>query len=134
MYALVACYFLAAAVRCPKVSALCHSVVRPMLRIRMLSGEPVASMPVEELSDVKALKQQLNHAHGLPTRFRQRLFLCGSPLDDSAPLNSPMELELVLLSYSATSQTQAEAEELATASASGSMTEVRLDKVSLLQK
>ena len=91
-------------------------------------------MPVEELSDVKALKQQLNRAHGLPTRFRQRLFLCGSPLDDSAPLNSPMELELVLLSYSATSQTQAEAEELATASASGSMTEVRLDKVSLLQK
>ena len=103
-----------------------------MLRIRMLSGEEVAGMPVEELNDVKELKQQLNRLHGLPTRFRQRLFVCGSPLDDSAPLDSPMDLELVLLSYSATSETQAE--ELTTASTEGSMTKVRLGKVSPLHK
>ncbi|OLP87712.1 Ankyrin repeat domain-containing protein 50 [Symbiodinium microadriaticum] len=97
-------------------------VVHPMLRIRMLSGEEVAAMPVEELRDVKELKQQLNRLHGLPTRFRQRLFVCGTLLDDSAPLDLLMELELVLLSYSATSQTQTE--ELVTASTNGSVTEV----------
>ena len=102
-----------------------------MLRIRMLSGEEVAAMPVEELRDVKELKQQLNRLHGLPTRFRQRLFVCGTLLDDSAPLDLLMELELVLLSYSATSQTQTE--ELVTASTNGSVTEVR-DKVTLYHK
>ena len=59
-----------------------------MLRIRMMSGEEVASMPAVELSDVRTLKQQLNWLHGLPSRFRQRLFLCGTPLDDSANLDS----------------------------------------------
>ena len=93
-----------------------------MLRIRMLSGEEVASVPVDQLSNARALKQQLNRMHALPTRFRQRLFLDGNPLDDSALLASPMELELLLLSYSMASQTYAE--ELVTASQNGSATEV----------
>ena len=97
-----------------------------MLCVRMLSGEQVASMPVEELSDVRALKQQLNDFHGLPTRFRQRLMLCGNPLDDSARLDSPMELQLILLSYIVASKEQEE--ELATASANGSTSKVCLWK------
>ena len=92
----------------------------------MLSGEEVACMPVEELSDARALQQQLNRLHGLPVRFRQRLFLGGSSLDDSVHLDSSMELELVLLSYCVTSKTQAE--ELAAASANGAMSNVRLGR------
>ena len=80
-------------------------------------------MPVEQLSHARALKQQLNRLHGLPTRFRQRLLLEGNPLDDSAQLVSPMELELVLLPYS-TASSWMHAEELATASTNGSATEV----------
>ena len=89
-------------------------------------------MCVEELSDVKELKQQLNRLHGLPTRFRQRLFVGGIPLDDSVPLATPMELQLLLLPYSVTSETQAE--ELVSASTNGSVTEVRVGKVSPLHE
>ena len=71
-----------------------------MLSVRKLSGEEVASMPVEQLSSVRALKQELNRSHGVPPRFQQRLLLDGNRLDDCAQLASPMELELVLLPYS----------------------------------
>ena len=87
----------------------------------MLSGEEVASIPLEELSDVKALKQQLHRMHGLPSRFRQRLFCAGDAVDDSIILDSPMELELVLLAYFATSEGQAS--ELVTLAANGSTSE-----------
>ena len=94
-----------------------------MLRIRMLSGEEVGSIPVGELTDVRELKLRLRpQLHGCPPRFRQRLFHCGNPMDDSVKLDSEMDLELVLLTYSASSQTQAE--ELVTAAGSGSKTEV----------
>ncbi|CAE7615646.1 CTTNBP2 [Symbiodinium sp. CCMP2592] len=97
-----------------------------MLRITwMLSGEEVASFSVEELSEVKAIKQELYRNHHQPVRFRQKLFLCGNPddpLDDSVLLDSPMELQLVLLPYSGTSETEAEA--LRSASACGSLCEV----------
>ena len=97
-----------------------------MLRITwMLSGEEVARFSLEELSDVKALKQELNRKHRQPTRFRQKLFLCGDPLNDSALLDSPMELQLVLLPYDLTSETQAE---LATASSNGSVSKACLGK------
>ena len=94
-----------------------------MLRIRMLSGEEVASMPVGSLSNIKALKQHLTRFHGLPTRFRQKLLFRGTPLDDSTPLDSPLELDLVLLSYSVSSKD--EAKELVTVFANGSVSEVR---------
>ena len=93
-----------------------------MLCVRLLSGEEVASVPLEELSDVKALKQQLHRLHCLPARFSQRLSLSGNLLDDTAKLDSPMELELVLLPYAATSQTQVD--EFTTASAAGSVSQV----------
>ena len=92
----------------------------------MLSGEEVASIGVEGLSDAKALKQELNRKQGLPLRFRQRLFHRGTAVDDATALDTPMELQLVLLPYSATSQMQAE--ELATASADGSVSEARVVK------
>ena len=94
-----------------------------MLRIRMLSGEEVESIPVGELSDVKELKLHLHRLHGLPTRFRQRLLRGGNPMDDSVMLDSPMDLDLVLLTYSAASQRQAC--QLVEYAVRGSATEVR---------
>ena len=98
--------------------ALCATPLSPpMLRVRMLSGNELVSLPLEELSDVKELKSRLSRIPGLPSRFRQRLSRCGSLLDDSAILDSPLDLELVLLPHSAASQTQAD--ELVDASANG---------------
>ena len=47
-------------------------------------------------------------------------------MDDSAKLDSPMDLDLVLLAYSAGSQTQAD--ELVTAANDGSTTEANTQK------
>ena len=93
-----------------------------MLHIRMLSGEEVGKIPVGKLTDVKELKRHLHQLHGLPTRFRQRLLLGGTPMDDSVKLDTPMDLELVLLTHSAAPPTRAD--ELVTAADSGSTTEV----------
>ena len=95
-----------------------------MLRVRALSGEEVASIPVVELSDVMALKQQLHRRHGLPTRFRQRLFHGGILLPDAAKLDKPQDLDLVLLPYVAASQSRAD--ELMSAAENGFVVEARL--------
>jgi len=77
-----------------------------MLRIRKLSGEEVASLPLAELSDVKALKQRLHQQHGLPPRFRQRLLHESKALDDSVTLDSVFDLQVVAaLSYESTEET-----------------------------
>ena len=68
-----------------------------MLQIKMLSGEGVASIPVEGTNDVRGLKQKLNELHGLPPRFRQRVLLHGESLEDTVKLDCPMDLDLVLL-------------------------------------
>ncbi|CAE7614757.1 kidins220b [Symbiodinium sp. CCMP2592] len=62
-----------------------------MLRITLLSGKDVASLPLEELSDVKALKQRLYEQHGLPPRFRQRFLHEENTLEDAVTLASVME-------------------------------------------
>ena len=49
-----------------------------MLHITLLSGAEIAHVPLVELADVKALKQQLHAHHGLPPRFRQRLLYEGN--------------------------------------------------------
>ena len=67
-----------------------------MLRVRMLSGEEVASLPVAEVSNVRNLKRRLHQLHGLPPRFRQRLLLQGANLDDDDIFDSPLDLDLVL--------------------------------------
>eukprot|EP00439_Symbiodinium_sp_Y106_P024287 s399_g2.t5 len=55
-----------------------------MLQLRMLSGEAVPGIPVEEIQDVKALKQRLAQLHTLPPRFRQRVLFHGENLKDDA--------------------------------------------------
>ena len=52
-----------------------------MLRVWTVSGEELAVLPKEELSDVRALKSHLRQLHGLP-RFRQKLLHEGCNLDD----------------------------------------------------
>ena len=99
-----------------------------MLRIRMLlSGEEVVSIAVVEVINVRALEQRLHGLHGLPNRFRQKLFSCGISLDDSAILSSPLDLELVLLTRSDAKQTRAD--ELVTAAAKGSTAEASFSRL-----
>ena len=75
-----------------------------MLQIRLLSGEAVASIPVEETCDVRGLKRRLHRLHGFPPRYRQRLLADGKDVGDSVTLHSPMDLDLVLLLSSQRSQ------------------------------
>ena len=72
-----------------------------MLRVLQMSGEEVAAVPVEELSDVKALKHRLRQHHGMPPRFRQRLLLHHTQtiLDDNAELEGGRTLQLLLLNF-----------------------------------
>lgn len=84
----------------------------------------MVDIPVRELSDVKSLKQRLQQVHGLPPRFRQRISSRGSILEDTAKLDSSMDLELVLLPCSVASQAQAD--ELVTATHSASEVEAIL--------
>ena len=101
-----------------------------MLRLRMLSGEAVTSIPVEEIHDVKALKQRLAQRRGLPPRFRQRVLFRGEILKDTVTLDSPMNLDLVLLTFADVSQKQVDC--LAAAAMQGRMSEVgRVDLQSL---
>ena len=93
-----------------------------MLHIRMISGEVVTSMAVEELDAVRDLKDRLNQRHGMPPRFRQRLLFHGKSLDDTTQLDSPMDLDLVLLTFA--DVTQSQVDDLTTAAAEGSMDEV----------
>ena len=91
-----------------------------MLRVLQMSGEEVAAVPAEELSDVKALKQRLQQQHGMPPRFRQRLLLHDTQaiLDDTAELEGGMTLQLLLLNFNEPSQ--AATDELTTAASHGS--------------
>ena len=71
-----------------------------MLRIRKVSGEELTiTLQGDLVPDVRALKQQLNQLFGLPPRFRQRLLLHGTCLEDSATLHPGIELELVMLPF-----------------------------------
>ena len=78
-----------------------------MLCIRLLSGEDVARLPVEEMGNVRDVKRRLHQLHGLPPRFRQRLLFQGADLDDADELESPRDLDLVLQTFWDASQTQA---------------------------
>ena len=68
-----------------------------MLRITLLSGGELTSIPFMELSDmdIKALKLRLHQQHGLPPRFRQKLMHSDKPLDDDTELDSVIGLEAV---------------------------------------
>ena len=88
-----------------------------MLRILAISGEELASVAVEEASNVRALKLHLHKLHSFPPRFQQRILHCGTCLDDASDLLSNMDLQLVLLRCSSPSDLQAE--ELRVAAAEG---------------
>ena len=91
----------------------------------MLSGEAVASIPLEEIggvTDVKGLKQHLTQLHGFPPRFRQRVFFHGENLEEDVKLDSPMILDFVLVTFADVSDVQAD--ELAVAALLGSVAEV----------
>ena len=77
-----------------------------MLRVASLAGEELAIIPLDELTDVKSLKQLLQRTHGFPPRFRQQLLLNQKLLDDAFKLDTAMDLQLVLLTFSSTSQAQ----------------------------
>ena len=97
-----------------------------MLQVRLLSGEAVTSIPVQEICDVRGLKQLLSQRHGLPPRFRQRVLACGKDLEDSATLDSPMDLCLVLLSF--TDADRSEVDELIDSAHWGNIAEVGGEK------
>ena len=113
---------------CPGLIALRRCIHRcaKMLQLRMLSGETVACIPVEEIHDVKALKQRLTQMHGMPPRFRQRVLLHGENLEDDVALDGPMSLDLALLGFADVSQQQVD--ELAAAALHGSISEVGSQK------
>ena len=98
-----------------------HHLVK-MLRIRMLSGDALTSIPLKEVQDVRCVKLHLHRLHGCPSRFRQRLLLHGERLADAVKLESTMELDLVLLTFVESSQEQVDA--LVTAARLGSLVEV----------
>ena len=58
----------------------------------------------------------------MPTRFRRRFLLRGEILEDSATLESPMDLNLVFVPLADVSQTQAD--DLVAAAERGSVAEV----------
>eukprot|EP00439_Symbiodinium_sp_Y106_P031928 s195_g3.t2 len=93
-----------------------------MLHTRVLSGGTVTSIPVEQIHDVRGLKQCLNQLHGFPPRFQQRIRLHGESLKDSVKLDSAMDLEIVLLSFVDVPQQQAD--DLAAAASQGRTAEV----------
>ncbi len=53
---------------------------------------------MEELSDVRALKRQLQRLCGVPS-FQQRLLHGGVILDEDTRLDSPIDVELVLVPF-----------------------------------
>ena len=84
-----------------------------MLHVRMLSGEAVTSILVEEMDDVEALKQRLTQLHGFPPRFRQRV-LQRRDLGGRSEAGLPQDL----------GPHSAQVEELAAAATQGSVSEV----------
>ena len=88
-----------------------------------MSGQEVATIPLAEAGEVKALKQRLHRLHGIPSRFRQRLLFCGDALDDSVKQDSSMDLELVLLAYSNSRASKTQGIQLLSAAKIGSASE-----------
>ena len=66
-----------------------------MLRVWGVSGEELASLATEELSDVAALKLHLRHLHGFPICL-QELLHCSTRLLDAMLLDAPLEVQLYL--------------------------------------
>ena len=99
-----------------------------MLRIRLLSGVEVATLPVHEVSTVRDVKRRLHRLHGLPPRFRQRLLRLGASLDDADAVDSlDLDMELVVLNFCSASQAQLD--ELIAAAREGSVEKAGVPRV-----
>ena len=77
-----------------------------MLDIRWLSGEELASIPLHELTSVRALKQRLTRDHGCPPRFRQILLYGGGVLEDDIRFDASVDVQLVCCASVPASQEQ----------------------------
>ena len=89
-----------------------------MLHVWRVSGDELTAIPLEELTDVRALKRRLEWPCGC-TRFRQRILHDGENLDDDVMLCGPMDVQLVLLPFWHASR--AEVEELIAAADKGDL-------------
>ncbi|CAE7622213.1 unnamed protein product [Symbiodinium sp. CCMP2456] len=69
-----------------------------MLHVWNAAGEELVSVPVEEVSSVRSLKQDVQRCCGFP-RFRQAFMHEGTILDDGAKLVTPGDAQVVLLSF-----------------------------------
>lgn len=68
------------------------------LRVRLVSGQELTTIPVESLTNVLDLKRHLQGLCGFP-RFRQRLLHENATLEDEVLLDSALDLLLVLLPF-----------------------------------
>ncbi|CAE7351774.1 Ank1 [Symbiodinium natans] len=75
-----------------------------MLHVWKVSGDELVAIPVEELSNVRILKQRLQTLCGL-ARFRQRLLVDSATLADNAILDC-LNVQLVLLPFADVSAEQ----------------------------
>ena len=86
-----------------------------MLRVWRVSGEEVAALPMEDLTDVASLKQRLQGLCRWP-RSMQKLLHNGTELNDDEEmheLDPPVEVQLVLLPFD--SETSTSQDQLASA-------------------
>ena len=95
-----------------------------MLRVWSVAGKELASLATEELSTAQALKQQLRAQHGIPASIPMKLLHDGTPLDDAATLDRPMDVDMVLLPISSAEMGQV-ANELSESAARGHVEVVR---------
>ena len=89
-----------------------------MLYVWSISGKELASMAMEELTTVEALKQHLRLLHSIPLCIPVQLLHDGEPMDDAVVLDSPMDVQMVLLPISSTEMKQV-ARELSECAAQG---------------
>ena len=92
-----------------------------MVTVRLASGKVLATIPTQELTTVRALKQRL-HSLCDATRFRQRLLHDGELLEDEDELDSPFELQLILKNFIDPSRKQLK--QIVSASGRGNVSEL----------
>ena len=95
-----------------------------MIRVWRVSGEELATIPAEELSDVVSLQRQLRAKHGMPVSL-QNLLHDGRKLSEQDKIGVPLELQLILATCVQGTERKA-AQELHEAASAGEVEVVRL--------
>ena len=79
-----------------------------MLRVVWsLSGEEVATLPLDDVPDVGTLKKRLQAFHGAAPRFRQAILHNGCRMPDDSKLEAT-QVEMLTIGFAQTSRMQAE--------------------------